>query len=74
MSTTQLEHRFGTKVYDHLRTLSAILSKTFLDPQETAALDELKLVQHRTEHRDIRKLVEASRLPVGNAQSNSDVL
>ncbi len=45
MSTTQLEHRFGTKVDDHLRTLSATLSKTFLDPQETAAtekaLDEL---------------------------------
>ncbi len=38
-------HRFGTKVDDHLRTLSATLSKAFLDPQEAAAtekaLDEL---------------------------------
>ncbi len=69
------------KVDDHLRTLSATLSKTFLDPQETAAtekaLDDLKLVQHCTEHRDIWKLVEAStvELPVGNAQMPaSDVL
>ncbi len=29
MSTTQLEPGFGTKVDDHLRTLSATLSKTF---------------------------------------------
>ncbi len=78
MSTTQLEHRFGTKVDDHLRTLSATLSKTFSRPTRDSSnrksLIWAKLVQHRTEHRDIWKLVEASRLPVGNAQSRSDVL
>ncbi len=45
MSTTQLEHRFGTKVEDHLTTLRTNLSKTFLDPGKTLAtekaLDEL---------------------------------